>query len=58
VVVVKEPRESREIVQNFLNDTMCGFAESIDKSFLKPEGVLDSSIYWTASFCGSMWEGC
>jgi hypothetical protein len=42
VVVVREhsfPR--REALLRFLNDTLCGLAEGIDKSFFKPEGVLN-----------------
>ncbi len=31
----------RETLLSFLNDTLCGLAENIDKSFFKPEGVLD-----------------
>jgi hypothetical protein len=44
VVVVREhsfPGDLRETLLSFLNDTMCGLAEGIDKSFFEPEGVLD-----------------
>jgi hypothetical protein len=33
--------DSREILLGFLNDIVCGLAESLDKSLLKPSGVLD-----------------
>jgi hypothetical protein len=32
---------SREILFRFLNEIVCGLAESIDKSVLKPNGILD-----------------
>jgi hypothetical protein len=43
VVVGKHlfPDDSREILLRFLNDVVCGLAESIDKSLLMPSGVLN-----------------
>ena len=35
------PGDLRETLLSFLNDTMCGLVEGIDKSFFQPDGVLD-----------------